>query len=97
MEEIAMHAKLSHAVFAAFAGLAVSTFAAHAQSAPVIPLSQESQSAPPAASGPEAGPVVKLSSPTDSMPGITVSEARTRGIRIQQDVQPSVAVLPRPN
>lgn len=64
---------------AAFAALASSFIIPPAQAqtaaAPLVPLSG-SGAAP--ANGPEAGPTIKLASPTDPTPGITVQQARTQ-------------------
>lgn len=56
---------------------------------PVVQMPQDSSSLPTPTT--EAGPVVSLPPPRDPIAGITVSEAKTRGIPIQVN-DPAVAV-----
>lgn len=62
--------------------------------APVVQMPQDASTTLPTPTT-EAGPVVSLPPPKDPVPGITVTEAKTRGIPIQAD-DPAVAVARNP-
>lgn len=94
-----MPARLRCTVFAVLAGALAGTLPAQAQpypagsSAPLVPLPQSMPTQP--VYGPEAGPSVELPPPIDPMPGVTVDQAGTRGVSLQQD-SPGIASVPRP-